>query len=104
MDCTACIIYRATVRNDENLRARAQAYYRDTLGKELPLAEFYCLGVFSDTVFSLCRGCPWVQCCRDRGIVSCEDCTEFPCPEIAEYRKRYVDPYATMFNRGEAYE
>ena len=90
-DCTQCIIYRATVREDEDLRARAKALYRDILGRDLPLEKFYCLGVFSDTVFPLCGECPWVACCKERGVAACEECPNFPCPEIREYREKYVN-------------
>ena len=62
MDCAKCIIYRATVCHDDALRVRAQTYYHDTFGCDIPLSDFQCLGVFSDTVFPPCRECPWVKC------------------------------------------
>ena len=93
MDCAQCLIYRATVRDDDGLRAEAQNYYRQNLGLELPLEAFSCLGVFSQTVFSLCRECPWVKCCEKHGIASCEVCENYPCPEIQEYLAGYVEPY-----------
>lgn len=87
------MIYRATVRDDEDLRIRAQEYYRETFGQEIPLEQFTCLGVHSDVVFPLCRECPWVQCCRRHGIVSCEACKDYPCAALREYRTKYVESY-----------
>jgi hypothetical protein len=92
-DCAKCTIYRATVNNDDTLRRRAQQFYRDTFGREFPLEAFSCLGVFSDTVFVLCRECPWVDCCRQHGVALCEDCEKYPCPALRDYRARYIEPY-----------
>ena len=96
MDCAKCIIYRATVCHDDALRVRAQTYYHDTFGCDIPLSDFQCLGVFSDTVFPPCRDCPWVKCCREHGVASCEACASYPCPEIRVYREKYVETYPTV--------
>ena len=98
-DCAQCIIYRATVQNDEPLRARAKAVYRDVLGRDLPTEEFYCLGVFSPIVFSLCRECPWVACCKKHGVRYCDDCSEFPCSAIQEYRAKYVNRHSDLWGK-----
>ena len=90
-DCARCVTYQATVRDDDALRARAQTFYRETFGRELPLEAFRCLGGRSEQVFVLCRECPWIQCCRKRGIAACEECGDYPCPELAAYREKYVN-------------
>lgn len=92
------MIYLATVRDDDTLRARAQLLYRDTFGRDIPLAEFHCLGVFSECVFFLCRECPWVKCCRQHGVAACEECERFPCPEIRDYREKHVNRYNVTEN------
>lgn len=90
-DCSRCVTYLATVREDEALRKQSQAFYRETFGIELPPDEIRCLGIDSDCVLSLCRECPWVKCCREKGIGACEECAEYPCEALAAYRERYVN-------------
>ena len=90
-DCSRCITYLATVNRDESLRKRAQKFYRDTFGINLALQDIHCLGGRSQQLFSLCGGCPWAKCCRERGIGACSDCKEYPCQKLSEYQKRFVN-------------
>ena len=90
-DCASCVTFAATQTDDDALRRRAQQFYRETFGIELPLSEIRCEGGRSENVFALCRTCPFMQCCRTRGVDACEDCPEFPCAEIAAYREKYVN-------------
>lgn len=90
-DCSRCVTYQATVRDDDALRMRSQSFYRETFGQDLPIEAFHCLGGRSEQVFSLCRECPWIKCCRERGIGSCEECAEYPCPALGAYQEKYVN-------------
>lgn len=99
MNCAHCLIYRATAREDDTLRVKAQTYYRNELGCDLPLEDFSCRGVFSDKVFRLCRECPCVRCCEQHGVAACEACERYPCPEIREYLARYVEPYLALCSK-----
>ena len=90
-DCAVCITRLATLRDDDALRRRSQAFYRDVLGLEIPLADLRCLGGRSETVMPLCRTCPFAACCRRRGIARCVDCPDYPCPTLADYTAKYVN-------------
>ncbi len=90
-DCARCVTFLATVREDESLRERSREFYRKTFGIDLPADEFRCHGGRTDKVFRLCRECPFASCCRERGIPSCEECPEFPCAMLADYREKYVN-------------
>lgn len=92
-DCARCVTYHATVRNDDELRKKSQIFYREMFGWNLPLEKFRCLGGRSEERFCLSHGCPFRKCCRDREINSCADCADYPCPMIADYRKKYVNKY-----------
>lgn len=90
-DCSRCVTYLATVRQDESLRRRAQRFYEENFGRHIPAEEIRCLGIRSDCVLSLCRECPWWKCCEQRGITRCEECEEYPCAPLAAYREKYVN-------------
>ncbi len=90
-DCARCVTRLAAVRNDVGLREKSREFYWTMFGIELPAEEIRCKGGRSDEVFLLCRECPFAACCRKRGIDSCEECPEFPCAMLADYREKYVN-------------
>lgn len=89
-DCSRCITYLATIRQDEALRKESQRFYQEHFHRELPLAEISCLGGRSNQVMPLCRECPFARCCREKGLDSCSACP-VPCREYLQYRKKYVN-------------
>lgn len=90
-DCARCITYLATLRDDDALRLRAQAFYRETFSLDVPLEQIHCRGGRADDVFFLCRECPFAICCRGRELSSCADCADYPCPSLREYQLKYVN-------------
>lgn len=90
-DCSRCITYLATVRNDENLRIQSQRFYKDAFNLDIPLNEMHCFGGRSNNIFKLCCDCPWMKCCRERKIDACSECAEYPCKPLAEYQAKYVN-------------
>ncbi|HBL84394.1 MAG TPA: hypothetical protein DDZ99_05670 [Clostridiales bacterium] len=90
-DCSRCVTYLATVRNDDELRKQAQQFYRDEFGFDIPLSKIHCKGGRSDDIFKLCQDCPWMRCCLDRRINACSECSEYPCKLLAEYQAKYVN-------------
>jgi hypothetical protein len=90
-DCSRCFTYLATVNNSDELRLKAQKFYHDELGYDLPLKEIHCQGGRSSDLFKLCRGCPWMICCEERGLNACSECVEYPCRPLADYINKYVD-------------
>ena len=90
-DCSRCVTYQATIRNDDGLRCQSQQFNKDTFGYDIPLDDIHCLGGRSSDIFKLCLGCPWRKCCKDRGIHACSECDEYPCPPLIEYRDKYVN-------------
>lgn len=94
-DCGRCLIYLATVRDDEELRRRSQTFYQEEMKLSLPLSSFRCRGGHAKDaeVFAPCRECPFRKCCREKRIESCEECADFPCETLAWYREKYVNKY-----------
>lgn len=92
-DCAKCITYIATQRNDDKLREQSQRFYKEAFGLDIPPQKFNCEGGRSNNVFELCQGCPFVKCCKDRGVDACSKCPEYPCKEISDYQAKYVNKY-----------
>ena len=90
-DCARCITYIATLRNDDNLRRQSQSFYKEQFGLDIPLEKFNCEGGRAQNVFELCKGCPFVKCCKERGVDSCSKCPEYPCKEISDYQAKCVN-------------
>ena len=90
-DCSRCVTRLATERDDDALRLQAQTFYRESFGLDIPLEAIRCRGGRLDDVFFLCRECPFAQCCRSRGHVSCAACDVYPCALLRDYEKKYVN-------------
>ncbi len=90
-DCSRCITYLATLKNDENLRKQSQKFYKNEFKIDISPEVIHCLGGRSDNVFYLCKECPWMKCCQKRGIESCSECNEYPCEALKQYRDKYVN-------------
>ncbi len=92
-DCSKCAIYAATIRNDDSLREKSRAFYKEQFGREIPAEEIVCYGGRSGRIFYLCLECPFRNCGIGRGIDSCRLCPEYPCPELKDYQEKYVNKY-----------
>ena len=94
-DCGRCLVYLATVTDAPGkaaeYRKQAQAFYRDTLHMEIPSEKLVCLGGHSDAVMEACLDCPFRKCCQDRHIEQCKNCPDYPCAEIVDYEKQWVN-------------
>jgi len=92
-ECAKCITYIATQRNDDSLRRQAQSFYKERSGLDIPPQKFNCEGGRSKNVFELCKGCPFVKCCKEHSVDSCSTCPEYPCNEISDYQEKYVNKF-----------
>lgn len=90
-DCSKCVTYIATQRNDDNLRRQSQSFYKENFGLDIPLEKFNCNGGRSGKVFELCKECPFIKCCKQHDIDSCSKCPEYPCKNISDYQAKYVN-------------
>lgn len=45
----------------------------------------------SKNVFELCKGCPFVKCCKERSVDSYSKCPKYLCKEISDYQAKYVN-------------
>ena len=90
-DCARCVTYVATTKNDDSLRQQSQRFYKEEFSLDIPLDKFNCDGGRGENVFELCKDCPFIKCCNQRGVSSCQECPEYPCKDISEYQAKYVN-------------
>lgn len=95
-DCSRCVIYFASRTDDAKMRGIAAKLYKATFGIDLPEEEFMCAGGRSDKLFAPCRECPFRNCCREKGIDSCDECAEYPCRELSEYKEKFVNKFGQV--------
>jgi len=90
-DCSCCITYFATINDDNNLLFRAQQFYKNEFGFDIPLEDIQYLGGRSDRIFGLCLNCPWMKCCKGRAINFCSECEDYPCAPLMDYKDKFVN-------------
>ncbi len=77
--CGACLIYQCT---QSHTLARAA----EVLGR--PEEGLACDGCRSERVTIACRECGYRDCATGRGLASCAECPEMPCPSLHSLQTR----------------
>lgn len=81
--CGACGVYLATRSGDAKFKARLGALYGSAP------EETECRGCMQpeppELLYGYCRACPIRDCVRGRGLYSCHQCADWPCPLITGF-------------------
>lgn len=78
LDCSKCDAYRATVRNDDALRAEVAARWK------MKPEQIDCLGCKSEKALF---DCTLKRCAKKRGIPTCAHCPDFPACKDEQWRR-----------------
>ena len=78
LDCEACEARKATVNDDDALRAKVAREWSELNGVEITPDMINCVGCRLDGVKTLyCESlCPIRQCALGRGCATCGDCAD----------------------------
>jgi len=90
-DCSRCLTFRATLADDAAMREKSARFYRTAMGMEIPPEKLRCLGGRSGEPMEACRGCPFLNCCKEKGLHACEECAHYPCKTLGWYMEKYVN-------------
>jgi hypothetical protein len=88
LNCEDCLVFIATVNNDENLRQKTaeewSKLYSEHVGKTgLKPKDMNCTGCKSEKrVFVGCLNCPIRRCCGKKKSVTCANCEKFETCDI----------------------
>jgi hypothetical protein len=80
-DCGACLAFKATMENNDELRRATSDGWFKVFGFRMPPEEIYCEGCFSQGK-ALDSGCLVRPCVRERGYSTCAECQEYPCDKL----------------------
>ncbi|MFO7882028.1 MAG: DUF3795 domain-containing protein [Kosmotogaceae bacterium] len=83
--CEECEIYKATIKNDNNLRedtAKRFSSYNYPLSKE----DINCLGCSGNEkdLFRFCNECEIRLCGIKREVNNCGECDDYPCDKLSK--------------------
>ena len=88
LDCAQCMAYKATVKNDDDMRKETAKNWSAMYGGEIDWKSINCLGCTQDvTVFGYCGMCEIRKCAKGRGFSTCAVCPDFGCEKLAEFWK-----------------
>lgn len=90
-DCARCLVYLSS-HGEPECRDKAVKFYAEEFGLKVSPDEVHCEGgrAGDELVFRLCRGCPFRNCCHEKGINFCGEC-DSKCKDFVDYRERYVN-------------
>jgi hypothetical protein len=87
IDCSKCGAYISTVNNDEELRRKTAAEWRQQHNPDIKDEDVRCLGCNSDLVFAYCNNCEIRACSTGRSNSTCADCSDYSCSKLDDFAK-----------------
>lgn len=82
IDCSYCPVYIATQNNDVGARQKLADEYFSQSGETVDPQVVSCNGCLGEgTPLHYCSICEIRACARDRGLQTCAECADFPCPK-----------------------
>lgn len=83
--CDECMIYVATVEEDDGLKERLAMEY-SVPGYSFRKEDMTCKGCHSEEVSKkMCGACEIRNCAQEKGHETCADCFGFPCEIYDKY-------------------
>lgn len=90
--CSACTFYIGTREDPARLERLAVAFGTSA-------DRLYCDGCRSDRRLFYCSNCHMFACAEERGLSSCGECEDCPCPQLEEFvaeRPHRADIYSSL--------
>jgi hypothetical protein len=86
IDCSECEARKATLANDNELRAEVAEKWGKQYDANLTAEHINCNGCMEAGVhFSHCNECDYRACVRSKGLTSCADCSDYPCEMLEQF-------------------
>ena len=80
--CESCAVYIASKTSKNDLAVLAEKM-------NTTVEEMHCEGCKSDRLSPHCRSCFFKSCAREKGLEYCEDCSDFPCQKLMEFKEQF---------------
>jgi len=95
-DCSRCRALHATLCDDAAMRQSVAGFYKSEFNQDIPPERVRCFGCKSDEIMDGCLQCPYMACCKGKGLRQCSDCPEYPCQSLGWYIEKYVNKVPEM--------
>jgi len=85
--CTECPAFRATLQDDDQLRADTAAQWSQQFKADIKPGDINCRGCLSDQgeKFSYCRVCAIRACGQERAVTNCAYCDDYGCDKLTGF-------------------
>jgi hypothetical protein len=89
LNCSECGAYKATMANDDALRAKVAADWTVAYNFNFTAGMINCHGCFATDGVQIghCSQCEMRKCAVGRGVVNCGACADYPCARIVDFQK-----------------
>jgi hypothetical protein len=99
IDCAVCPARKATLANDDALRAKTAAEWSEMFKSDIKPADINCRGCNSaeGPWFSYCAGmCEIRKCGLGRALATCAECPDYACDKLTAFFKTVPDAKANL--------
>jgi hypothetical protein len=91
LDCATCDAYKATVTNNDELRAETAEKWKVQFNADITPEMINCTGCRQEGAkFAHCNECEIRNCVKSKGFNTCADCNEMETCSIVVDIHRYV--------------
>lgn len=105
LDCATCSARKATLANDDELRAKTAADWSKMYGADIKPADINCRGCSSveGPWFSYCtQMCEIRKCARGRKLETCAECADYACGTLSGFLDKVPEARANLEARRKA--
>ena len=84
LDCHGCGAFLATKEDDNQKRAKVAKEWSSLFKVEIKPEDINCEGCLSDggRLFNYCKVCEIRKCGKEKEIMNCGYCSEYPCHKL----------------------
>ena len=84
--CDECPAFIATKTNDDNKRKETAQIWSKQFNADIKPESVNCEGCLADTgvLFHHCKVCQIRKCGKEKGVVNCGYCKDYPCDKLTE--------------------
>ncbi len=91
LDCAKCRAYIATKTNDRKLAGEIAKLWSNTIEGTYTADDIWCDGCHGDRLHGWCLRCPVRLCARDKELVNCSACGDYPCEKLDKLYSMWVE-------------
>ena len=96
--CSDCPVLIATQKNDDAERRRVAEVFTKQYGREYKPEDINCDGCISSgpRIFSYCTVCEIRKCGKEKNVVNCASCADYPCEKLSKLFAGYSKAKETL--------